>query len=194
MQWIAHPPAMLRPASRTITEHRPVTEEWTMSLSADLQQELTALIGTNSPTTVTVADPAGLMLTVEFTAVDSMSCSFTGITLFVPSLQQAAFDVLKQWAQALSQRITYLLENIGPLEFDPDAGEVLIRSTPPSQLPSGTQYFEIILSSHSSGTFSLRRYASVKGQPGRQAVDITVTHEVLIKLTDDLLETIPSVP
>lgn len=165
-----------------------------MSLSADLQQEITALIGTSSPTTVTVADPTGLTLTVEFTAVDSMSCSFSGITLFVPSLQQAAFDVLKQWAQALSQRITYLLENIGPLEFDPDAGEVLIRSTPPSQLPSGAQYFEIILSSHTSGSFSLRRYAAVKGQPGRQAVDITVTHEVLIKLTDDLLATIPSVP
>jgi hypothetical protein len=165
-----------------------------MSLSADLQRELTALVGTKSPTTVTVTDPAGLMLTVELTAVDSMSCSFSGITLFVPSLQQAAFDVLKKWAQALSRRMTYLLENIGPLEFDPAAGEVLIRSTPPSQLSTGTQYFEIILSSHSSGNFSLRRYASVKGQPGRTAVDITVTHEVLLKLTDDLVATIPAVP
>lgn len=146
------------------------------------------------PTTVSVSEAAGLTLTVEFTAVDSMSCSFTEISLFVPALQNAAFDALKQWAQSLSQRITYLLENIGPLEFDPDAGEVLIRSTPPGQLASGTQYFEIILSSLSSGTFTLRRYASVKGQPGRQPVDITVTHEVLLKLTDDLLATIPSVP
>lgn len=165
-----------------------------MSLSTDLQRELTALVGTPTPGPITVTDAAGLTLTVETSAIDSMSCSFSGVTLFVPSLQQAAFDVLKQWARALSQRITYLLENIGPLEFDPDAGEVLIRSTPPSQISSGTQYFEIILSSHSSGSFSLRRYASVKGQPGRQAVDITVTHEVLLKLTDDLLETIPPMP
>jgi hypothetical protein len=165
-----------------------------MSLSTDLQQELIALVGTSTPTTVSVTEAGGMSLTVEFTAVDSMSCSFTEIALFVPALQNAAFDALKKWAQSLSQRLTYLLENIGPLEFDPDAGEVLIRSTPPSQLASGTQYFEIILSSHTSGTFTLRRYMSVKGQPGRQSVDITVTHEVLLKLTDDLLATIPSVP
>lgn len=165
-----------------------------MSLTTDLQQEVNRLAGTTTPTTVSVSGAGGLTMTVDFTAVDSMSCSFTQIAIFVPALQNAAFDALKQWAQALSQRITYLLENIGPLEFDPDAGEVLIRSTPPSQLANGTQYFEIILSSQSSGTFSLRRYASVKGQPGRQAVDITVTHEVLLKLTEDLLDTVPQVP
>ena len=75
---------------------------------------------------------------------------------------------------------------------DPDAGEVLIRSTPPSQLASGTQYFEVILSSKASGAFSLKRYRSVKGQPGRDPVEITVTHEVLLKLTDDLIATIPA--
>ena len=165
-----------------------------MSLAADLQQELTRLVGTSTPTTVSITEAGGLTLTVEFTAVDSMSCSFMEIALFVPTLQNAAFDALKTWAKELSKRITYLLENIGPLEFDPDAGEVLIRSTPPSQLANGTQYFEVILSSQSSGTFTLRRYRSVKGQPGRDPVEMTVTHEVLLKLTDDLLATIPSVP
>lgn len=163
-----------------------------MSLSQDLQQELTRLVGTRSPTTVNVSDARGLSLQVDFTAVDSMGCSFTEIQLFVPSLQNAAFDALKKWAEQLSQRITYLLENVAPLELDPDAGEVLIRSTPPSQLADGTQYFEIILSSKSSGTFSLKRYRSIKGQPGRDPVEITVTHEVLLKLTDDLIATIPT--
>lgn len=165
-----------------------------MSLSADLSQELVRLTGAPGPTTVSLSDASGLMLTVEFVAIDSMSCSFIEISLFVPTLQNAAFDALKRWAKQLSQRITYLLENIGPLEFDPDAGEVLIRSTPPSQLSAGTQYFEIILSSQSSGTFTLRRFRSIKGQPGRDPVEITVTHEVLIKLTDDLVATIPQIP
>jgi hypothetical protein len=163
-----------------------------MSLSLDLQHELKRLVGTNMPTTVNITEPGGLSMQVDFTAVDSMSCSFSEIQLFVPSLQNATFDTLKKWAEQLSQRITYLLENIGPLEYDPAAGEVLIRSTPPSQLPTGTQYFEIILSSKSSGTFSLKRYRSTKGQPGRDAVEITVTHEVLLKLTDDLIATIPA--
>lgn len=102
-----------------------------------------------------------------------------------------AFDALKKWAENLSQRINYLLENIGPLEYDPTAGQVLIRSTPPDQLPDGTQYYEIVLSSQSGGNFSLRRYKSVKGQPGRDAVEITITHEVLLKLADDLVDTVP---
>ncbi|MGD9853829.1 MAG: hypothetical protein AB7U20_02665 [Planctomycetaceae bacterium] len=163
-----------------------------MSLSHDLQLELTRLVGTSTPATVTVTETGGLSLQVDLTAVDSMSCSFSEVRLCVPSLQNAAFDALKKWAEQLSQRITYLLENIGPLEFDPAAGEVLIRSTPPSQLASGTQYFEIILSSRSAGAFSLKRFRSVKGQPGRDPVDITVTHEVLLMLTDDLVDTIPS--
>ncbi|MCA9074673.1 MAG: hypothetical protein KDA93_06550 [Planctomycetaceae bacterium] len=163
-----------------------------MSLSKDLQLELSKLIGNQSPSSVSVSDTSGLTMRIDFTAVESMSCSLTEIQLFVPALQNAAFDALRKWAEQLSQRITYLLENIGPLELDPDAGEVLIRSTPPSQLPDGTQYFEIILSSKSAGTFSLKRYRSIKGQSGRDPVEITVTHEVLIKLTDDLIATIPT--
>lgn len=165
-----------------------------MSLRDEIAAELTRLIGTTSPTSVTATEPGGLEMRVDFTAVDSMSCSFSQIELFVPALQQATFDVLKQWANSLSKRITYLLENIGPLEYDPAAGQVLIRSTSPSQLPHGTQYYEIVLSSKSGGNFTLRRYRSTKGQPGRDAVDITVTHEVLLKLAEDLVDTLPGTP
>ncbi len=165
-----------------------------MSLQTSLSQELTRLVGTSSPATITVADPSGISLEIDLTVVESLSCSFTEIRLLVPSLQHAAFDVLKAWARQLSQRITYLLEHIGPLEFDPASGEVLIRSTPPSQLPQGTQYYEIILSSQAAGTFTLRRYRSVKGQPGRIQDAITVTHEVLLRLAQDLVDTIPATP
>jgi hypothetical protein len=135
-----------------------------------------------------------LRLQIQLTAVDSMSCSLSELQLFVPALQQAAFDVLRNWADDLAKRITYLLEQIGPLEYDPAAGHVLIRSVKPDSLPDGSQYYEILLSSHSGGNFSLRRYRSTKGQPGRAPVDITVTHEVLLKLVDDLVATAPAVP
>lgn len=167
-----------------------------MSLRDQIEAQLQQLhaAGAGMPTTAQASDAAGRVLRIELTSVDSLSCAFSELSLFVPSLQQAAFDALKQWAQALSQKITYLLENIGPLEFDPAAGEVLIRSTPPQQLSSGAQFYEIILSSAGSGTFLLRRYRSVAGQPGRTAVDIQVTREVLSRLIDDLLSTIPATP
>lgn len=165
-----------------------------MSLRTELSREIRRLIGTSSPATVTVSDQSGIRMQVDFTAVDSMSCSLTQIELFVPSMQNAAFDALRTWADDLSRRITYLLEHIGPLEYDPAAGQVLIRSAPPDKLPDGTQYYEIALSSHSGGNFSLRRYRTTKGQPGRDLVEMTLTHEVLLKLADDLVDTAPGTP
>src|SRR5262245_48741017 len=165
-----------------------------MSMRPLLTQELQRLIGIPGGGSVSVSGPAGLRLQIEFTAVDSMSCCFSELQLFVPALQNAAFDVLRNWADDLSRRITYLLEQIGPLEYDPAAGQVLIRSVRPDSLPDGSQYYEVVLSSHSGGNFSLRRYRSTKGQPGRAPVDITVKHEVLLKLVDDLVATAPAVP
>ncbi|MCA9055097.1 MAG: hypothetical protein KDA75_14750, partial [Planctomycetaceae bacterium] len=141
----------------------------------------------------TVSD-AGLTLEIDFLAIDSIGCSFEQLALTVPAMNGAAFDALKTWAQGLSRRITYLLEQVGPLEFDEPAGEVLIRSTPPSQLPAGAQYYEILLQSHGGGRFTLCRYESTKGQAGRKLTPLTLTHEVLLKLVDDLVDTIPSTP
>ena len=163
-----------------------------MALGSKLANELSRLVGTTTPTQVSVSDAAGLRLTVDLTSIDSMSCSASQLELFVPLLQNAAFDALKQWADDLSRRITYLLEQIAPLEYDPAAGQVLIRSSPPDQLADGAQFYEIVLSSQSGGNFLLRRYRSTKGQPGRDPVDLTVTHEVLVKLADDLDATIPT--
>ncbi|MEX0585115.1 MAG: hypothetical protein WD176_00630 [Pirellulales bacterium] len=165
-----------------------------MSLRSQLAQELLNLVGNQGGSAVSLSDPGGLQLHVHFVAVDSMSCSFSELQLHVPALQQAAFDVLRNWADDLSKRITYLLEQIGPLEYDPSAGQVLIRSVRPDTLPDGSQYYEIVLSSQSGGDFSLRRYRSTKGQSGRAPVDITVTHEVLLKLVDDLVATAPQTP
>ncbi len=167
-----------------------------MSLTDDLTSQLTRMHGfaSTSPKTVALSGPDQIVLEIDFVAVDSMSCSFREIRLNVPKLSGAGFDDLKKWAQALSQRITYLLEHIGPLEYDPSRGEVLIRSTPPSQQAGTPQFYEILLSSHSGGNFSLRRYVNPPGAAFRQQVDMQATHEVLHKLVNDLIDTLPSIP
>jgi len=164
-----------------------------MSFRTDLTRELTRLRGLSvvTPVTVTMQD-GGVSLSVGFLAVDSLACSFEQIGLQAPHLAGCGFDVLKKWAEQLSRRITYLLEQIGPLEYDEPAGQVLIRSTPPSQLSNGTQYYEILLQSHQGGRFTLQRYESTKGQPGRRQAPLTTTHEVLLKLADDLSDTVPA--
>jgi hypothetical protein len=131
-------------------------------------------------------------LAIDFTAVDTMSCSFREIRLRVPALASADSGILKQWAERLCSRVTYLLENIGPVEVDPEAGQVLVRSNPPDAQADGTAFYEIRLGSHANGNFSLRRYRAEKGAAGRTQVDMQTTHEVLVKLVDDLVDTIPA--
>lgn len=166
-----------------------------MDLTSSLNHELTRLTGFAGPPvqTVDVTDAAGLRLRIDFTAIDSMSCAFESLSLHVPRLVGHEVRVLNDWAVALSQRVTYLLEFIGPIEVDPSVNEVLIRSTPPDKSSGSTQFYEVLLSAQTDGTFSLRRYRSHSGQPGRDAVDILLTNETLKKLVTDLVDTIPDV-
>ena len=125
-----------------------------MSISQKLSGELKQLAGHAGPSlrTVCVAVPPGRAdMAIDFTAVDSLSCSLREIRVRVPSLSGASVDVLRQWATDLCRRVTYLLENIGPLEVDADAGQVLVRSTPPDRQADATTFYEVLLQSHAVG-------------------------------------------
>jgi hypothetical protein len=164
-----------------------------MGLRQALDQELQAIVPavTAWPHTVRVTDAQGRQLRVLLSALDTLSAAISELELFVPQLQSAAFSVLEDWAKRLSQRISYLLEQIGPLEVDQAAQQVLIRSLRPDQLPDGVEYYEVILSRLGAGTFLLKRYKAIKGQSGRTAVDLVLTRQVLGKLVEDLEATIP---
>jgi hypothetical protein len=166
-----------------------------MDLTSQLSSELTRLTGFSGPPArkVEITDAAGLRLSIDFLAIDSMSSAFKSLALHVPKLVGHEVDVLNEWAIALSQRVTYLLEHIGPIEVDASVNEVLIRSTPPDRSSGTTQFYEVLLSAQTDGTFSLRRYRSDSGQPGRDPVDILLTNETLKKLVTDLVDTIPEV-
>ena len=165
-----------------------------MGLADDLNQELIQLIGysSTSPKIVRLSATDGIQIEIDFIAVDSMSCALQEIRLSVPKLIDADFAILQKWAEALSQRVTYLLEDIGLLELDPDAGQVLIRSTPPQKQGGTTSFYEVLLKSHAGGNFSLKRYESTSTTGGRQPIDLHTTHELLRKLIVDLVDTIPA--
>ena len=168
-----------------------------MSLSLDLASALIPFTGQTfvPPKTVTVSDGGGLSLSVDLLSVESLGVSCEELRLDVPSLGAVTLDVLKKWGDGLCQRITYLLENLGPLEYDAAGNQVLIRSTPPDQaVPGTTKYYEIQLSSHGAGRFSLRRFRNDAANPGRVPVPIQITHEQLAKLVNDLTATVPAAP
>jgi hypothetical protein len=172
-------------------------------MPAQLIHDLTALlaklcglsVSTPQTSTLSTADPRNaqgrMAVEFDFVEVDRLSCALRELRLNIPSMANATPDELRSWADALCKRITYLLENMGPMEFEPDAGKVLIRSTVPTQSAQSRVFYEVLLHANTGGSFSLMRYESVKGQPGRAAVDMTLTHEVLTRLVRDLVETIP---
>ena len=161
-------------------------------LEHELQQR--GRVPTPGPQTLSLRDANQNQLDLQLAALDSLSCAVDELTLTLPALAQQSNQTIQHWAQALSQKITYLLEQLGPLEFDPLTGEALIRSTRPSQLPSGTQYYEFQLKPRTQHSVTLKRYRAIAGQPGRQPVPMQLTHEVLIKLVQDLLDTAPLTP
>ena len=169
-----------------------------MSLSLDLSAALTPLSGQSfvPARTVTVSDTTGTSLAVDVIAVESLGVSCEELRLEIASLGAATLDTLKKWANDLCRRVTYLLENLGPLEIDAQGNQILIRSTPPDKSAGSgtTKYYEVMLSSLGAGRFSLRRFRYDTSSGQRIAVPLQLTHEQLAKLINDLVATIPSTP
>src|SRR5262245_58942861 len=165
-----------------------------MSLNEQITQSLAGLKGLASdvPKTVGWSAGGGPAVEVDFTTVDSLACSFRELRLTADELKNAPFDALKSWADVLCQKVTYLLEQIGPLEQDAEAQTVLIRSSPPASRPDETAYYEMLITV--PGTLSLRRYTRGAHHPDRQPCDMTTTHEVLVKVVSDLVAAIPAAP
>jgi hypothetical protein len=162
-----------------------------MTLHEQINQSLAGLKGMSSdvPNTVGWSADGGPAVEVDFTAVDSLGCAFRELRISADELKNVPFDILKAWAARLCDKVTYLLEHIGPLEMDADAQTVLARSTPPSKEPDQTAFYEILVKA--PGTLSLRRYTRPAQSPDRRAIDVRITHEVLVKLVHDLVAAIP---
>ncbi|HEX6984173.1 MAG TPA: hypothetical protein VF170_02295 [Planctomycetaceae bacterium] len=167
-----------------------------MTVQDQLAAELGRLAGFAGPGTAVAAaaGPDGMTVEAELAAVDAVGCLVREIRADVPKLAGAGFDVLKAWGEALSRRLSYLLETLALLEADEEHGQVLIRSNPPDRQGSATAYYEVLLRQDGPGRFALRRYEAQKGVAGRTPVDMQLTHEVLKRLGRDLVETVPAGP
>ncbi len=167
-----------------------------MSLSLDLAAALSPLVGQSflPAHPVSVDDGNGMELTLLVESVEAVGVACEELRLDVPALATSTMDVLKRWAAGLCQRVTYLLETLQPLEFDEQAGEVLIRSNPPdsTSFPGHAKYYEVQLASQGGGRFTLRRYLAEHGVPGRSPSPLRLTHEQLAKLVNDLVATLPT--
>jgi hypothetical protein len=153
-----------------------------MSLQKETLAALNQLTIGSSTSQTLAAEHAGQRLTCELTALDTLGCAFTTLTVASDVLAGASTERLKKLADALSRRINYLLEPVNPIEVDPEQCVVQLRSVPPQKDDSQTSYYELHV--RRGGQIDLARYAKDRGQP-RQVVPAQVTREVLLRLVGD---------
>ena len=166
-----------------------------MSIRDDILQELDSLAGQGGTggwaAASTQRNGESVHVRIDLSLIEQLGCQLESVTVSAASLASASTQDLKDWSQRLAQRLTYLLESIGPLEVDEEAGKLLMRSTQPQKLADGCEYYELMLSATGSDSVSLHRYRSTKGVPGRDSVDMTLTREVVGRLAGDLIDTMP---
>ncbi|MHB1424220.1 MAG: hypothetical protein ACYC3I_13675 [Gemmataceae bacterium] len=155
-----------------------------MSLDVLLLEKLAKWRPDNGRATLEAADD-GWSAAVAAEVVDVVGCRLWELSLR-RGVETPVVD-LKARAEQLCQRVTGLLEPLRLVEVDARTNAALLRSEQPGQLGADRFYYEVLL--HGDGGSVVRRYQTPNsGQPRRQQVAFTLTHEVLAKLVRDLIQ------
>lgn len=155
-----------------------------MSFLQQVQQALAALPLFSSGGQLLAASDPGLDLRIDLAALDTLACSFERVVLKSDKLVGSSPAQVKQVAEKLSQRLTYLLEPISPIEFDAQGCTVQMRSNPPRKDEDGTSYYELLVSHR--GELTLCRFTRPAGAV-RSVVPAHVTREVLMRIVGDFV-------
>jgi hypothetical protein len=153
-----------------------------MTVLDQLRQSLDRLGAFSSGEQVVQIDHGPQHMECRLSALDSLACAFTRLSVHAASLTERSSDQLRKTAEQLSGRLTYLLEPISPIETDSEGCVVQMRSNPPHKESDCTSYYELLVSR--SGELSLCRYARSVGQQ-REVIPAHVTREVLGRLAAD---------
>jgi hypothetical protein len=122
-------------------------------------------------------------LEAALSQIDQLACSFDHFSYQIDKLANATIEQLKDIANALSAKLSYLLESISPVEVDDEACVIQMRSNPPQKDDDGTRYYELVVK---RGELSLCRYARPAGQ-SPSVVAAHVTREVFERLAEDFV-------
>lgn len=154
----------------------------TMSWSELFEQAVAQRVAEGpAPWKVEVAE-GDVTITAELSAAERLACAVSKLEVRNGRWAGASLEQVKKVAERLSQRLTYLLEPVRPIEADVEQCIVQMRSSPPRIGETATSYYELQVS---KGALNLQRFEKVAGEP-RQAVDVEVTRVALRQLVEDM--------
>ena len=154
----------------------------TKTVKPDVQREL-ARIHAQGRGRLEIDTGAG-RLSADILAADAIGCTFETFSYATDKLAGLSMDKLKKLSDALTARLTYLLEPISTVETDAETATVQLRSNPPQKDEDGSSYYELLV--RRGGELTLCRYQKAPGQP-RQIVPAHLTRQVFERLADDFV-------
>jgi hypothetical protein len=151
-----------------------------MTIQSQFQQHLTKLGTGGAATLAAEAEPR--KITCDVVERNTLAVSFNVLRLATSELASASAADLERIGKALSDRLTYLMEPIAPIEIDAQACVVQLRSNPPQRDDDGRSYYELTV--RRGGEIALVRFRKDTGAT-RHKIPATVTREVLLRLVGD---------
>ncbi len=154
-----------------------------MNLTARVHEALGSVAPFQQGAHLLQCEADGSSVRCSLAALDVLACALDTLEVTVAALAEAPLARLSLAADAVSRRLTYLLEPIGPVEVDSNQCVVQLRSIPPQKDDNGSYYYELLV--RGGGRLSLCRYAK---EPGalRRRIPAQVTREVFLRLVTDL--------
>jgi hypothetical protein len=158
----------------------------------NLNKKIAAALDENTkayvlPCTVTVEE-IPFRLTLHLTALDTVGLAFSGMEFASSNRTEWSSQALKDWAERLAKRVTYLMEPLKVIEIDAGGSEVQVRSQSPTPRDELRSYYEMRL--FRNGTLRLERFAYDGSTRTRRQVPCQLTREVLERMADDLAASI----
>jgi hypothetical protein len=155
------------------------------------QKIAAALDGTgNAPLPCDVAiEDSGNRLVLHLTASGPVGLAFESFDFTAAPARDWTPALAKAWGDRLAARVTYLMEPLVVLEQDALAGDVALRSHAPTARGESRAYYEIRIGG--AGCLQFARVAFDESTRRRRRVDCMMTREVLERLIDDIIASIP---
>ena len=129
------------------------------------------------------AQADGVQLECVVEAAERLGCALGSLTVRRQTPARLSPPALREFAEALCQRATYLLEPLKLLEHDAAAGVALARSSPPAADERGVEYYELL--ANADGSAALTRWRWDAGVPGRASAPMLLTPPQFARLADD---------
>jgi hypothetical protein len=159
----------------------------------NLSQKIAAAVesrpsGNPSPCRVE-AEAGSSRLALDLTAWGPVGLAFDGLDYTNADRADLSPESLRAWGARLAARLTYLMEPLVVQEVDAEAGQAELRSQAPTPRGEHRSFYEVRL--RREGSLRLRRIGFDDATRRRQVVPCQMTLEVLERLADDLVASLP---